>query len=302
MAEGRRYIRLFVVGAAVLITALQGAAQVTANATFDPARVETGDTFSLRVLVSGLRSAPKHVDFSAWKPQLPEKNILNKSAWSPSGAKWVQRFTLIAFDSATLELPPLTVHLHLGDTVQTNALQLDIVPTPAPAETRDMDAIRDIRREPTLWMDYWPWAAGLAAALVLLIWYTGRRRKRPKTVVAAAPPAPPPGPTPRELALQKLAALEQQKPWQKGQLLPYYAELSMIVREYLEHRYGILALESTTREIAVLLKNTDFPDDQKAPLHYLLQQADLIKYADIAPPNNYHEKALESARQVIHQS
>ena len=298
MVEYRRYIRMLAAVVFFILT-FRSAAQVTANAAFDPVRVETGDTFTLRVLVSGLRSAPNQVDFSAWNPQLPEKNVLNKSGWSKSGAKWVQRFTLIAFDSATLQLPPLTVHLHLGDTVQTNALQLEVTPTPSPAETRDMDAIRDIRREPTVWMDYWPWAAGGLVLFLALIRYIRRRSKRPKPPVVVQAPPPPPGPTPRESALQKLASLEQEKPWEKGQLLAYYAELSIIVREYLEKQYGILALESTTREIAHLLKNTNFPSTLNAPLQYLLQQADLIKYADIAPPNSYHEKALESARQVV---
>lgn len=298
MGDYKKFFQTFLLLIATLCLIPPLRAQPTATASLDPARVETGDTFALRVLVSGAKVAPKRVDFSAWKSYLPAKNILSQSAWTRSGAQWVQRFTLIAFDSADWQLPPLTVHLHLGDTVQTNTLALGVTPTPASADPLEMDAIRDIYREPAHWTDYWPWAAGILTILLLLIWYVRRKRKRQKPVFTEVKPTPVAVP-PNEIALQKLAALEQEKPWKKDRLLEYYAALSMIIREYLEHRYGILALESTTREIAALLKPTAFPDDLKAPLDYLLQQADMIKYAETTPPAAFHEKALENARTIV---
>ena len=281
---------------------VRSAAQLSASAAFDPPRVETGDTFSLRILVKGVASAPKKVDFEAWKPFLPAKNILSESGWTRSGAQWVQRYTCIAFDSAEWQLPPLTVRLHPADTILTNSPELSVRPTRAGAEVHEMDAIRDIRREPTHWTDYWPWALGGLAALGLLVGYIRRRPKRPK-VLAPAPAAPPaPAIPPHEIALQQLAVLEQQKPWQKGQVVAYYAELSLILRNYLEGCFGILAPESTTREILFLLKKTNFPEGQRAPLEHLLQQADLAKFADMQPPAAFHEKALTNARQIVQQT
>ena len=297
MAEGSRIVILWLL-ACILLT-VQTQAQIKANAAFDPPRVETGDTFSLRVLVTGVPVAPKRVSFAAWQNQLPADNILSRSEWTRSGAQWVQHFTLIAFDSAVWQLSPLTVHLHLGDTVQTNPLDLSVTPTNAGADLGDMDTIRDIRREPTLWTDYWPWALALLALLLLFFWYIRRRPKRTKPVAAATalPTAPPP--PARDIALQKLAALEQQQLWQQGQLIEYYARLSIIVREYLENKYHILALESTTREISKLLQNTPFPQHLKATLDYLLQQADMVKFAEMPPPAQFHVQAMENARKVV---
>ena len=281
---------------------LSGSAQVRASASFDPERVEAGDTFSLRVLISGVRVAPKRVSFAAWHDHFPAENIRSRSEWSRSGAQWVQQFTLIAFDSATLELPPLSVQLHLDDTVQTNSLQLNVRAPSAAAELRDMETIRDIRREPTYWYDYWPWGLAVLLPALLAVWYFRRRQKRPLPAIAA-PVAPGPADLPpHELALQKLAALEQQQLWQNDQTGAYYAGLSLIVREYLENRFGIRALESTTREIVALLPQTDFPDNQKAVLDHLLQQADLVKYAEIPPPKTYHEQAMEKAKGLIRHS
>lgn len=297
MAEGWRIILLILLAGTLL--SLQSQAQIKANAAFDPSRVETGDTFSLRVLVTGVAVAPKRVSFAAWQNQLPTDNILSRSEWTRSGAQWVQHFALIAFDSAVWQLPPLTVHLHLGDTVQTNPLELSVTPTRAGADLGDMDSIRDIRREPTLWMDYWPWALGALALLLLFTWYLRRRPKRTKRPAAASVPPPPAPPPVRDIALQKLTALEQQQLWQQGQLIEYYARLSIIVREYLENKYNILALESTTREISKFLQNTSFPQPLKATLDYLLQQADMVKYAEMPPPAQYHVQAMENARKVV---
>ncbi len=281
---------------------LRAGAQIQANAAFDRSGIEAGDTFSLRVLVSGARVAPKRVSFAAWNHQLPPENILSRSEWSRSGAQWVQRFTLITFDSATLDLPPLTVQLHLEDTVQTNPLQLQVGASHTRAELRDADGIRDIRREPTQWYDYWPWALGALVVVFLAARYLRRKRKRPKPAVVPLAPLAPPAPPAHVVALEKLDALEQRQLWQNDQLSEYYAGISLIVREFLEHRYAIPALESTTREIETLLNNTPFPDKQKAPLNHLLQQSDLVKYAEIPPPKSYHEQAMEKARTLVRQT
>jgi len=293
-----RRIAIYLLYLSFLAGAVRVSAQVKASASFDPARVEAGDTFSLRVLVTGVRVAPKRVSFAAWQKQLPAENILSKSDWTRSGEQWVQRFTLIAFDSVVWQLAPLTVQLHLNDTVQTNELDLTVVSTQAGTELSEMDTIRDIRREPTRWTDYWPWAAGALVLLLLLFRFARRRSKRSKPVAVVT--APPLVKLPaQEIALQKLAELEQHNLWQQGQLVEYYAQISIIVREYLEHQYHILALESTTREIANLLKDTKFPDHLKATLDYLLHQADMVKYAEMPPPPQFHVQALENARKVV---
>jgi len=273
--------------------------QVRANAAFDPARVVVGDTFVLRVLVSGTTVTPQRVNFAAWQQVIPADNILSRSTWQHSGDKWVQRFSLIALDTTTSLLPPLTVYLHLGDTVRTNPIQLTVAATTTSSDLHDLETIRDIRREPTRWYDYWPWAAGVAA-LLLGLYRLIRRKSRTKPVVvqAAAEPAPPPL-SAREIALQKLEHLEREKPWQKGRLLEYYAALSMIIREYLEHQYGIPAMESTTVEIAALLKNTNFPDVQRPVLDVFLQKSDLVKFADTTPATDYHVQALAKAKQFV---
>jgi hypothetical protein len=290
--------RLLVIVLLCCCTALK--AQVKANATLDPARVETGDTFAMRVMVSGTNVEPKEVSFKSWLGLKATPNVLSHSGWRKSGPQWVQQFTLIAFDSASLILPPLTVGFHLGDSVRTNSLQLIVTPTPATADLATMDTVRDIRREGDDWTDYWPVAVGALILLVFLRWYLGRKNQKPAPV--PAPVVFQPAVPLHEQTLQKLKHLEQQKPWQKGHIKEYYVEISMIMREYLEHRFNIPALESTTREILGLLKNTPFPEQLHPTLRDMLSQADLAKYAQARPSDSYHEKTLQNARLMIHQT
>ena len=125
-----------------------------------------------------------------------------------------------------------------------------------------------------------------------------RRPKRQLQVQEAVSPTPPPL-SAREAALQKLERLEREKTWLKGNLLEYYAALSMIVREYIERQYGIPAMESTTREIGEMLKNTAFPQEKRPVLDVLLQQSDLVKFAEMVPSSDYHVQALDKAKQLV---
>jgi len=277
--------------------AAMATAQTSANAVFNRAWVETGDTFSLRVLVGGVQTAPQKVDFSTWENILPSENILAHTAWYRSGGRWVQQFTLIAFDSATLQLPALPVRLHLGDSLLTNPLQITIRPTSAEADLRTAEPVRDICRTPTDWTDYWLEALTLSAFLALIGWYFFRKKSAPAPPIAA--PLPPPDVSPQERALQKLAILEKQKLWKHGKTVQFYAELSFVTREFLEKRYRIPALESTTREIMELLKSTDFPSKSSVALRDLLQEADLAKYSERAPPEHACESAVKAACQWV---
>lgn len=275
-------------------------AQPAANAIIRPERIEAGDTASLWIFVSGAASEPQGVDFGAWANLLPSSNILTRNGeWRRSEKQWVRRYTLIAFDSAVLELPPLAIGMSGGLAVKTNALRLAVLPPPGEAELENMEAIRDIQREPESWTDYWPWGAGMLALLVFAIWMIRKANRRPRPVSAAPPLPVPPPVSPYEHALRQLDELKRRKSWKHGESKEYYAELSLILREYLETRYGIPAQESTTLEVSEMLKSTDFPGNLIQTAVDILSRTDLVKYAKSQPPENIHEETLENTRIVV---
>ncbi len=279
----------------------RGRAQSVATANVEPERVETGDTFRLRIMVSGTGVEPGQVDFGPWSALMPAKNILSHSGWHRTGPQWVQNFTLITFDSASLDLPPLNVRLHLGETAQTNPLRLTVLPTAAEADVNTMAAIRDIERSPVDWWSYWPYALGVFILLIVVRRLMRPKKKKPAPVVEVQAEQTPTTPIHTE-ALQKITLLEQKRLWEKDQIKEHYAELSLIVREYLQKRYGVAALESTTVEIEEMLKTTEFPKVLNLAIKDLLSRADLAKYAQSSPPAAFHEKAIEKTRAMIQET
>ena len=277
-------------------------AQTTANASFSPEVVETGDTFALRVLVGGTKVVPKAVDFTPWKTYFPPDNILKRYAWQRSGNQWVQQVTLIAFDSATLQLPPLSVITHLGDTLLTNSMQLRIAATPAQAEVNSINGIRDIRHtEGINWGDLWPIPVVLAVILTFWLWYLRSKRVKPA-------PAPPvlvatvaPIVSAYETAQQALENMAHEKPWKRDPMA-FYIELSLVMRRYFEAAHGIPAPETTTRETVLLLKKAGFPKELIRKIQSVLQHSDLVKYAHSETAGSAHEKNLETAIQILNEA
>jgi hypothetical protein len=275
-----------------------GGAQVKASATLGAPRIETGDTFLVQVQVTGTGVKPEKVDFSAWQSMLPPENILSERGWKKGREGWVDTFTLIAFDSARLMLPPLSVRLHLGEVALTNALELLVTPTAAPTQASAADPIRDIRREPLDWMDVLPFALAALALAGAGIWYW--RRNRTKKPMAPSVPAAPKI-SPQAAALQRLETLAKQNLWQQGQVRSYYDELTLIVRDYLQQRYHAPALELPTSELlAALRQSADFPPAQLTNLQTILHWADLAKFAKGVPPTDFHEKAFQNAKNLVH--
>ncbi len=267
-----------------------GRGQITAA--FDRATAETGEVFRLQIRTA---QRPAHVDLSTWSPWFPEENILNRSAWKAEAGYWQQEITLICFDAGVPPLPPAALILASGDTLPLPAPPLAVKATPAPEDLADMADIKEIVPEPAHWTDYLFWVYFFVAAVLLLAAarYGPRFLHRRRAMRARSLQAPP-----GDLARRRLARLEQQQLWQKGAYAAYYAELSHILREFLEHRYGIFALESVTEEILAQLAQTGFPKETLPEIEYFLRQAELAKFAKAVPAAGFHEQAFRLALEI----
>ena len=273
-----------------LLLPMAGRGQLTA--TFDRATAETGEAFRLQIRTV---QRPGRVDLSAWSPWFPEENILHQSAWKAEAGAWYQEITLICFDAGVPPLPPAALILASGDTLPLPPPPLSVEATPAPEDLADMADIKEIIREPARWTDYLFWWYWLVAAVLLLVAarFLSRllhRRQAMRTRSLQAPPG--------DLARRRLERLEQQQLWQKGAYAAYYAELSHILREFLELRYGILALESVTEQILAQLAQTDFPKEALPEIEHFLRQAELAKFAKAVPAAGFHEQAFRLAFEI----
>jgi len=151
--------------------------------------------------------------------------------------------------------------------------------------------------EPLNLLDFWWLFLLLIAAGLAYLLYTIRKRRQ-----AAAPPPPPPPPA-YVVALDALKALEGKQLWQQSQTKEYYSELTHILREYLEGRFDVQALEMTTRQITTQLgKRNDFDKVRAKELGNLLQLSDLVKFAKARPAEELHTEGLERVRSFVRET
>jgi hypothetical protein len=289
--------KLIVIFALVCHCCLTVQAQQTALLQADSAAVETGNPYVLHVSVPGGK-IPDTLNFLPWQQFFSPKNLLSQSVWKRTGNQYTCDITVIFFEADTLEMPPLAFTFHQQDTIFTNPWLLQVYATPAPDDLNDMAPIKDIQREPVLWTDYLPMAAGIVAVLAILgllfRWYS----RRSKTKVTSRELEQ----LPHELAWRKLEALRKKELWQRGATKEYCAELTFILREYLEKRYQVPALESTSGEWMQQLSATDFPIALKQDLQMLLTQADLAKFAKAIPPESFYSYAFDFSKALIDQT
>lgn len=275
---------------ACLTTALSAQ---TAQLVSDSNLVETGNKVVLHLLVKGEPAGKP--DFSAWNEVIPEDNRLMEGAWTTGNGFSKKDITVIFFEQDSLTIPPVRIPQSNGDTAVTNALNIQVIATPAPDEVQDMAPIRDIQREEKQWTDYWPLLAILLAvtAMVLAGYFVVKYRKN-RGIGSRSIQWPP-----HELALRKLGQLQQQGLWNNGNKKEYCDELTGIIREYLELRYGVPALESTSDELIQKLKDTEIPGETVSRLANVLFQADLAKFAKGTPPPDFGDVSMQFALRLV---
>jgi hypothetical protein len=101
-----------------------------------------------------------------------------------------------------------------------------------------------------------------------------------------------------EEALQKLEDLDKQKLWQKDQVKEYYFSLSETLRNYLEGRFGVNAMELTTDEI-IRAVHDQTNEGLKKKLNEILSQADLAKYAKFKPLGDENMRMMKMAKDFV---
>ena len=103
-------------------------------------------------------------------------------------------------------------------------------------------------------------------------------------------------------ALKSLDALRAKQLWQKGEIKAFQTELTFTIRQYLEKRFKIKALESTTEEISRALKTQNFSVQHENDLREILQIADMVKFAKAKPADEIHESFLDKAKTFVQET
>ncbi|SMD02976.1 BatD family protein [Pedobacter africanus] len=286
---------------------LKGNAQdIKVTARLDHTVIAMGDQTRLKLSVQLPQKA--YVDFPALSDTVSSKvqivsldktdTLTDKG--NPALRTITRQYTITSFEPG-LHMVPAFVFRSAAGELSTQALPLEV----KEVKVDTTKAIYDIKEPLAIsysfmdWLrDNWKWVLGVLLGILLiagLLYHFIKKRKNRPVPVAVPVPALPLD----KLVLDKLNRLKNKKLWEQGQVKAYHSELTDIIRDYLEKRYGIKALEQTSEEIFSGLRHLTIAEQDRNRLRQMLLLADLVKFAKENPLPSDNEQSMENAMNFV---
>jgi len=307
------YITLLTVAIALLAMHSSVAQNLQAVATINNNDIKIGQQVKLDLNVTYNANSGKHLIIN-W-PQFTdtirkEIEIVGQSkvdtviadSANPYQLSLHKTFLITSFDSGSWTIPPFKFSTNDDSiTAYTQALTLNVSNIPVDT-TLNIKDIKPILGVNYTWIDWikdnvYTILITLAAIIVIIIivYYIRKKIKnKPAEIIPEAPKLPA-----HVIALEKLDKLKNEKLWQEGKIKLYHSSLTDIIREYIENRFKIQAMEQTTDEILHGFRNVAVDEESKNKLKQILFLSDLVKFAKEHPMPNENEISLINAYDFI---
>ncbi|MCD6097727.1 hypothetical protein J7K18_02425 [bacterium] len=223
------------------------------------------------------------------------------------GSKVKQEFAYIisTFDIGEFEIPPIGVLYKTTDDTTLKAIMTQPVKITvnriSPENATEIKDVKDPESLPFNYRKVIIISTTIIVALLVVgfvLYYIKRKRKRVSMLGFAAPHRPP-----DEVALERLLSLDESELLKRKEYKQFFTQLSDILREYLEARFDVPALESTTSQLLQLLADIDEIDrDVIDNITQILQLSDLVKFAKYIPLDEEVSGVIDDVRSIIEQT
>ena len=281
------------------LPALQGQAPVRLDSQVDLTQVTVGDLIRFTLTVTA--GPGVEVDLPEPEPDLDEFEILGHEAAGPveeeGNRVWTVAYTLALYETGSFEIPPVPVN-YRGDGIQAGSVETQAhsvrVESTLSDDAKDILDIKGPLEIPRSLWSLWPWAVAALAVAALVFLYLRRRGGEAPSAVSREPRLPP-----YDEAYQALCRLRDSGLLEEGQLKPYFTRISEIIRRYLERRYLIHAMESTTTQLLDQLRKTALALDDVQLFRDFFPCCDLVKFAKYAPPVPEQERVTALAFRIL---
>ena len=208
------------------------------------------------------------------------------------------KILLTSFDSGSFRLPPPLILVDKDGSGETDTIKIDpktlyVNTIPVDTATFKMYDIKPQETYPVTFKEVLPWIL-LGLGIALLIWGIARyiaMKKKNKDFFGRSVESDPP----HIVALKKLEKIRTDKLWQSGKDKLFYTGVTDAVREYIEKRYSVRAMEQTSAEIMDSLKDKKIDDKILGDLESMFSTSDLVKFAKHSPGAEENEKAIPAA-------
>ncbi len=284
-------------------------AQVKVTASLDSASILMGRVDTLRLFVE--RNANVEGVFPTLRKAGPagyvtllndtiEIGVSRVDTLKREGNRITERLVMPVqvFDSGAYTIPPF-IYVTAADTTASNSLTLEVVPV----KVGENDAISDYQdiSDPSDklfwdwmpdWLYYYWWLWLLILIAIAVGVYLIRKYKKTGKFIAL-----PEKPQPKcwTVALDKLDKLKARNLWENGMEKEYFTELTDILRDYLAQRFGINAMEMTSRQIMQTLADQTDVKEKRGYVRKILDVADFVKFAKVRPLPADNVEAFDNA-------
>lgn len=307
-----KLFKSYIAGAALALAAAStppGAwAAPSITATMDSSQVTMGYQTAIKLnfvenpaspaqLVVDKELFPKEVEIIDW--------VYGDTTDLGNGLKEMNRALVVqVFDSGVYTIPPFLL-INGPDTLRSKALTLKVNPVDV-SQLKDINPLAPPADFNTKWYDflpdwitqYWLWmllgllvvAGGICAYLLLT-------KKVTMNILPQKKRLPP-----DQIAVNRLNELKEAQLWERGQEKEYYTRLIDILRDYLEERFGINAMEMTSSQI---LKALNANEETRLPQRYMqkvVEIADYVKFAKVRPLPDDNVRSWQNAMQFVEET
>jgi len=183
----------------------------------------------------------------------------------------------------TTNFPPVTLRV------------VSSLPEEASSEIAD---IKPVQKLPAR-MPRWLWVVLASAAIAFLVGLaTAKLWKKRAVLLPSVPPVPP-----HIIAMNALQSLLNKGLLEQDECKPFYTELSLILRTYLEGRFQLNAPDETTEEIVEeMSRSPELNGAQRNILQEFMRQADMVKFAKGHTDRMTMEAAFNTTKQFIEET
>ncbi len=246
----------------------------------------------------------KIIQFPEW--QLEDPLEIRSSEISISGIQNIGRFEIVFWDTGKVAIPGVTISVLNMDstfaydlTADTMTMEVVSITEKDPSFKQSGGGIMPIK-DPVPVRFPLPWQTMILSILLLiiiiaigLIW-----TKRLKADISYEE-RPEYLEDPDTVAMRKLNKLDQSELLTKGEIKEFYAQLSLILREYTENSLYIRTLEMTTEEIRENRSVFPYTDDQITSYFKILSSSDMAKYAKHVATVDQCIKDIAISRELV---
>lgn len=219
---------------------------------------------------------------------------------------------LSKYDSAVVNIPPIAIKyrtlqnpdekLFPNDSTLKTILSYPVTVLVHTLQVNPQAEIKDVKdpvKVPLNWLLILMWvviaSVVLGTALLLWLWFKKTKEKK----VTAPPEIILPA---HVVALSALNDLDKKQLWQKGMVKEYHSEITEIIRAYFERKFDLRALELTTTEVNLQLKEKPEAAGIINITNDFLNNADLVKFAKFKPENSVNEEMMKQALDIVNRT